>query len=124
MNSWCVIGYQFLKINDFEKNIKAKNSLPSSPANYASEKFSQPGPSASQLNKKDVWLCKGSNSCQQNRILATGVNTITVKKEKNIEKDISHVECFSYHQKYYYANKYLDKQLKTSVSLNDFYVDN
>ncbi len=40
---------------------------------------------------------------------ATGVNATEVAKKDKAQKDLSHIECYTWHQKGYYATKYPDK---------------
>ncbi len=40
---------------------------------------------------------------------ATGVNATKVEKKNKAPKDLSHIECYTCHQKGHYATKYPDK---------------
>lgn len=114
IDSQCTRKYQPLRTDDFKKDVKTKKSPLPSPANYTSRQSSQPGhpPSISKLNKKNSRLCQSDNNCQQDRILATGVNLTTVKKDRKFEKKISQLECFNSYKKGHYIKQCPNKQPK------------
>ena len=56
-------------------------------------------------------------------MVATRVNATTIRKDIKVNKDLSRVEYYSYHKKGHYANKYLNKQVKTSISFGNLYVN-
>ncbi len=55
-----------------------------------------------QAPKKDKRDCRGDHP-------ATGVKTTKVVKKDKAPKDLSHIECYTYHQKGHYATKCPDK---------------
>ncbi len=71
-----------------------------------------------QASKKDKRGRRGGHP-------ATGVNATEVAKKDKTPKDLSHIECYTYHQKGHYATKCLDKSKKlvavwaTSTSMTD-----
>ena len=65
---------------------------------------SHPSSSANQLQTQASKKDKRHGNWQGH--LATGVNATEVaKKNKDKAKDLSHIECYTYKQKGYYANK-------------------
>ncbi len=58
--------------------------------------------SQTQAPKKNKRGCRGGH-------LATGVNATEVAKKDKAPKDLSHIECYTCHQKVHDATKYPDK---------------
>ncbi len=78
------------------KAVKDKNNAKSHTSTSANQ-------SQTQAPKKDKCGCQKSH-------LATGVNATEVaKKDKDIAKDLNHVECYICKQKGYYGNKCPEK---------------
>ncbi len=59
-----------------------------------------------QTSKKDK---RGRQGDYGGGHLATGVNAIEVAKKDKASKDLSHIECYTCHQKSHYATKCPDK---------------
>ncbi len=74
-----------------DKN-KAKSHNSSTPANQ----------SQTQAPTKDKRGCRGGHP-------AIGINVTEVAKKDKTPKDLSHIECYTCHQKGHYAIKYPDK---------------
>lgn len=109
MDSCCTRSHLPLWGKDFERDVKAKKFYLPSSAN-TSEQLTQSGQTTAWPNKKNYCVYRGGNDPQQDNTLATEINTTLVKKDKKIEKDLSQMECYSYHKRDHYANKYPDKQ--------------
>lgn len=63
-------------------DVEVKKTFPLGSTNCTSRQSSQPGPSISWPNKENFCPYQSRNKYQQGDTLATGVNTITVKKKK------------------------------------------
>ena len=61
INNWYARGNRPLRIEDCNKNVEVKKSLPFSSINYTSEQSFQPGLSNPLPNKKNSRLCQGGN---------------------------------------------------------------
>ncbi len=89
----------------FKDKDKAKSHNSSTPAN-------QP---QTQAPKKDKHGRRGDHP-------ATGVNATKVAKKDKAPKDLSHIKCYTSHQKGHNVTNCPDKS-KTSGGLGDFHVD-
>lgn len=79
-----------------EASNKGKNKTKS----YNSSSTNQPQTQASEKNKQHLWESH----------LATGDNTTKIaKKDKDMTKDLSHIEFYTCKQKGHYMNKYFEK---------------
>ncbi len=84
--------YRELQNEAFKDKDKAKSHSSSISAN-------QP---QIQASKKDKRGCQGGYP-------ATGINATEVVKKDKAPKDLSHIECYTCHQKGHYVTKCLDK---------------
>ncbi len=81
-------------------------------SNSSSASANQPQTQAPKTDKRGRW--RGH--------LATGVNATELAKKDKALKDLSHIECYTCHQKGHYATKCPDKP-KTSGGLGDLHVN-
>ena len=96
---------------DYEKNKSSQNPPANTSSSGTQSSLAQP--------KKDQnsYSCQGKpqQQGQGQNTPATGVNATVIRKDKNKDKDkknLSNIECYTYKQKGYYANKCPKKEPK------------
>ena len=109
-------GQQPIEKNDqdsrnFEKN-KSSQNLPTN----ASLSGTQSSPTQPKKDQNS-YSCQGKpqQQGQGQNTPTTGVNVTAIRKNKDRnknKKDLSNIECYSYKQKVYYANKCPEKKPK------------
>lgn len=120
-------GYRLTKRDSKEKKDSKVKKTPKTftanqNCNSSDGQTNQSSETGKTSGKKSFHLRK-SKKVQSSNIPAIRVNIIMVKKDKKqSDSNLSQVECFAYHKKGYYANRSLNKEPKTSVSLGNSYI--
>ncbi len=103
----CLKGYRLSVKKDkediyWEPQNKASKDKNKAKSHSFSISANQPPPQAPKKDKRGRRGGHGSH-------LATNVNATEVAKKDKTPKDLSHIECYTCHQKGHYTTKYPDK---------------
>lgn len=75
------------------------------------------------LEKKDFYPYYKIGQGQNSNPSTINNNTIVIKRDRKVKVDLSHIQCYKYHKKGYYINKYSNKKLKNQYWSQQLYVN-
>ncbi len=108
INARCSKGHRLSSKKDKEDTYRepqneSSNDKDKAKSHSSSTSANQP---QTQASKKDKCGCRGGH---REGHPATGVNATEVAKKDKVSEDLSHIECYTCHQKGHYATKCPDK---------------